>query len=368
MFYEHPYPPGYKSYSKTKPIRIDEFEPEKAWWHKREEDEYSWKVSIEAIKANDYNLDIKNPHKPEINHEDPHALVMDYRKLLTGIAETRNLLKQNLKDALGEEAVKLGIFFENFELLAETQNSMQRLRELILKLAMQGKLVPQSSTDEPASIILGKIKAEKEKLIKEKKIKKEKTLSPITEDEIPYKVPKGWILCRLGEIISFEYGKGLTKEERNNNGSYPVFGSNGIVGYHDKFLVKEPSIIVGRKGSTGALNISIEPSWPTDVSYYIVPPKNLDIYFIFTLLKTLELEELGKGIKPGLNRNEAYNLVIALPPLNEQKRIVSKVNQLMALCDKLEAGLTCSQADGEKLMEVVVSHLLASGNSMEEKI
>jgi len=72
------------------------------------------------------------------------------------------------------------------------------------------------------------------------------------------------------------------------------------------------------------------------------------------------MEKLGKGIKPGLNRNEAYQLIVSLPPLNEQKRIVAKVDQLMALCDELEAGLVQAQTEGGKLMEAVVHHVLAA--------
>ena len=103
------------------------------------------------------------------------------------------------------------------------------------------------------------------------------------------------------------------------------------------YLTKEPAIIVGRKGSAGALNIADSPSWTTDVAYFVRPPIDLDLRFTYYLFSTLRLDELGKGIKPGLSRKEAYALPIALPPLDEQQRIVAKVDQLMALCDRLEA-------------------------------
>ncbi len=99
-FYEHPYPNGVKSYNKTKPIRIEEFEPEKAWWHKREKNERAWKVSIDEIKAGGYNLDIKNPSVVNNAHRDPEELLAEYRTLLAGIAEMRNALKNELKAAL----------------------------------------------------------------------------------------------------------------------------------------------------------------------------------------------------------------------------------------------------------------------------
>ena len=101
-YYEHTYPEGYKSYSKTKPMRIEEFEPEKAWWEKREENEFAWKVSIEDIKRNGYNLDIKNPNVEDAIHRDPEELLTEYRQLLNEIADTRNKLRDELKSALDE--------------------------------------------------------------------------------------------------------------------------------------------------------------------------------------------------------------------------------------------------------------------------
>jgi type I restriction enzyme M protein len=99
-FYEHPYPPGYKSYSKTKPIRIEEFEPEKAWWHNRVENEFAWKVPVEVIKANGYNLDIKNPYREKEKHRDLETMLAEYQELMAGVSETRNLLKAELMKSL----------------------------------------------------------------------------------------------------------------------------------------------------------------------------------------------------------------------------------------------------------------------------
>ncbi|MEE9151390.1 MAG: class I SAM-dependent DNA methyltransferase [Thermoplasmata archaeon] len=100
-YYEHPYPPGYKSYSKTKPIRIQEFDPEKAWWNNRVENEFAWKVSVDDIIANNYNLDVKNPHTIEEGFGDPVELLEKYNTLLSELAETRDSLKQELMSSLG---------------------------------------------------------------------------------------------------------------------------------------------------------------------------------------------------------------------------------------------------------------------------
>ncbi|MGE4545690.1 MAG: N-6 DNA methylase [Pedobacter sp.] len=100
-YYEHPYPEGYKSYSKTKPMRIEEFNFEKAWWEDRKETEQAWKVSVDQIKANGYNLDIKNPNTVEDDHGDPEELLAEYKAMLASVAETREALKRELMDALG---------------------------------------------------------------------------------------------------------------------------------------------------------------------------------------------------------------------------------------------------------------------------
>ena len=99
-YFEHPYPEGYKSYSKTKPIRIAEFDREKKWWTKREESEHAWRVSVEQIAASGFNLDIKNPNTPDDGPGDPDVLLAQYRQLQVEVAEVREQLRLELMDAL----------------------------------------------------------------------------------------------------------------------------------------------------------------------------------------------------------------------------------------------------------------------------
>ena len=99
-YYEHPYPEGVKSYNKTKPMRIEEFEPEKAWWTKRVETERVWKVSIDDIKARGYNLDIKNPNAPEASHEDPDELLAQYHAARQQADAIRARLRSMLAESL----------------------------------------------------------------------------------------------------------------------------------------------------------------------------------------------------------------------------------------------------------------------------
>lgn len=99
-YYEHPYPPGYKSYSKTKPIRLEEFQPEREWWHAREETPQAWRVSVDEISAANYNLDFKNPHQSVEEEADVDALIARHMEIEAEVAATRERLKRELSAAL----------------------------------------------------------------------------------------------------------------------------------------------------------------------------------------------------------------------------------------------------------------------------
>ena len=240
---------------------------------------------------------------------------------------------------------------------AGTVYGIKKLRELILEFAVRGKLVPQDANDESAGVLLERIREEKARLVPDGKIKKSNSIAEIASDEKTFALPQQWEWVRFGAIYSLEYGDNLPAGKRSNSGEYPVYGSNGIVGSHNISFVKSPCIVVGRKGSAGALNLSLcAGCCVTDVAYYCIPPKCLDLIFSFKLFHSLGLDHLGKGIKPGLNRNDVYELLIAIPPIAEQHRIVAKVDELMALCDQLEAG----HVDAVDAHEKLVSHLLAT--------
>jgi type I restriction enzyme S subunit len=216
----------------------------------------------------------------------------------------------------------------HYERIADAPDAIARLRRFVLDLAVRGKLVPQDPSDEPASELL-------------KRIAKEK----IDQADLP----NGWRRARIGAILDFQYGKGLKASERADEGPVPVFGSNGIVGFTDEALTVSPSIIVGRKGSAGALNLCDGPSWTTDVAYFVEVPSFFTIRFLLNALAALDLDKLGKGVKPGLSRSDAYEQILCVPPLAEQRRIVAKVDELMALCDRLEAARGKREAVRDRL-------------------
>ncbi len=100
-FFEHPYPEGYKSYSRSKPLTIEEFELEKKWWNRRKETEHAWKVSVKEIESKNYSLDFKNPHVEEVNHRDPEELMKEYAEITRELSATRDALKKELMQSLG---------------------------------------------------------------------------------------------------------------------------------------------------------------------------------------------------------------------------------------------------------------------------
>ncbi len=222
--------------------------------------------------------------------------------------------------------------------LTTRPDQIKQLRQTILNLAVRGRLVAQDPADEPHAELLAKIPTK-----------------PLHQGH----APMNWRSATVGTLLDFKYGKGLKASERTETGPVPVYGSNGVVGYTDDSLTDRPSIIVGRKGSAGALNLCDGPSWTTDVAYFVESPAFFNLQFLLYTLSALDLDKLGKGVKPGLSRPDAYELLICIPPLAEQHRIVAKVDELMALCDRLEASLATADSTRRRLLDALLREALA---------
>ena len=251
----------------------------------------------------------------------------------------------------------------HFDAVVDTPGAVQRLRRFILDLAVRGKLVPQDPNEEPASELLRRAAAENARLVKAKRIKSTKP------EILGYDHPDlhGWSIASVGSLLVLHYGKGMSARDRLEKGPVPVFGSNGIVGYCEEPLTEMPAIIIGRKGSAGALNLCDGPSWTTDVAYYVEAPDPFDIRYLFIGLQTLDLDSLGKGVKPGLSRNEVYELSIGVPPLAEQSLIVAQVDKLMALCDRLEERLVTMEDARGRLLDAMLHEALESDTGVGEE-
>ncbi|HSY65036.1 MAG TPA: restriction endonuclease subunit S [Terriglobales bacterium] len=155
----------------------------------------------------------------------------------------------------------------------------------------------------------------------------------------------GWKQMALGEILHLEYGKSLDERDRKPNGRFPVYGANGEKDRTDRFYHEKQSIIVGRKGSAGEINLTEKKFWPLDVTYFVTfDDKQHDLRFLYYLLTTMDLPKLAKGVKPGINRNEVYSQVARVPALPEQQRIVG-------ILDKAFDGIATAKANAEKNLQ-----------------
>lgn len=261
----------------------------------------------------------------------------------------------------------------------QTQSELiNKLRSSILSDAVRGKLVPQDPNDESAEVLLEKIKAQKEKLIQEGKIKKQKPLPPISEDEIPYELPNGWVWCRLSNVCkNIHYGYTASAEQsydepkmlritdiQNNSVNWERVPHCKISDEEmDKYLLKERDILVARTGGTVGKSFLMTnvPVKSVFASYLIrlIPSDFINEQYLKLILesplywKQIIAKSMGTG-QPNVNGTSLGELVMSFPPLEEQKRIVEKVERLMATCDALELEVQNSKTETEKLMQSVL--------------
>jgi len=162
-----------------------------------------------------------------------------------------------------------------------------------------------------------------------------------------------WQELLLGDFAPFRYGKGLPEERRDQCGGFPVFGSNGVVGHHSIPYTSGSAVVIGRKGSAGAVHYSETPCWPIDTTFFVTDPDKDGLRFKYYVLKSLDLGNLNSdSAVPGLNRDAAHAQPLLVPPLDEQRRIA---RILGALDDKIELNRKMNQT-----LEVIARTLFKS--------
>ena len=259
----------------------------------------------------------------------------------------------------------------------------QALREKILDLAMRGKLVPQDSNDKPASVLLKKIKAEKEQLIKEKKIKKSKSLAPITDDEKPFDIPDSWEWVRFGDVGLLKNGKTPKKEDISSDNIYPYFkvkdmnnnnlymenAKNWVGEKYSRQVMPKNTIIFPKNGGailTAKKRILTQDSLVDLNTGGLIPYNDLNHKFIFYLFLSLDIKDFVKGSAvPTINSKKLKETLVPLPPLEEQSRIAAKIAQLFALLRKVESS-TQQYAKLQTLMKSKVLDLAMRGKLVEQ--
>jgi len=274
---------------------------------------------------------------------------------------------------------------KNFDILLTTEQSIDLLKQKILQLAVIGKLVPQNPNDEPASVLLEKIAKEKARLIKEGKIKKEKPLPEIGEDEKPFELPQGWEWTRLGSFSEIKGGKRLPAGHSFSPIETPFIyiqvtnmKDGGIMRDNLKYLSRETQAEISQytifksdlyitiAGTIGF--VGIVPDYFDCMNLTENAAKIVFIHIDKTWLqKSLSSETLQRQFtdktnqlaQPKLALHRIASSCIALPPLAEQQRIVAKVDELMALCDTLKACIRDAQTTQIQLADAIVEQAVA---------
>jgi restriction endonuclease S subunit len=164
----------------------------------------------------------------------------------------------------------------------------------------------------------------------------------------------------VGEVCTLEYGKPLDKEFRKLDGEFLAYGANGPISSASKYLIEGPCVIVGRKGSAGEITLVESNVWPLDVTYYIKHNPNVtDLRYLFYALKSLNIKQFVRGVKPGLNRNDVYELPIPLPSLQKQREIVAKLDSGFSEIDLLDSNLKLSDEKACQLMLSLLGAMFA---------
>ncbi len=275
---------------------------------------------------------------------------------------------------------------ENFTLISDQLTLIENLNQAILQEAVQGKLVPQDPTDEPASQLLERIKAEKAKTGK-----KEKPLPPIKPEEIPFEIPENWVWCRLGEICS-KITDGFHNTPPKAIKGFPYIAATHVKSdkidwqnchyveekYHRELYVKTtPQIgellvvnIGAGCGTPAIIDVEFEFSFKNTAILKFNQEKvvNKYIFFYFLLKKDEFYKDLTKGgLQPFLSLKILNDIQFPLPPLSEQQRIVAEIEKQLSKTKELKAHIIANQQATEQLLKALL-HGAFEVEEKEEKI
>lgn len=346
-----------------------------------------------------------------LSSKDPINLPIDLQFYHIIFNELRNNIVKNTKSGTSKEAIGLASFgkyeipyldiikqtvIKNRLVASEATKEklssehtyqldlLKKLRQQILHDAVQGKLVPQDPNDEPASKLLERIKAEKEKLVKEKKIKKEKPLSEIIPEEIPFGIPEKWMWCRMGEICTkitdgthhsptnIEIGeyKYVTAKNIKDSGidlSNITYVSKDV---HNMIYARcNPEIgdiLYIKDGATTGIvtinNLSEPFSMLSSVALLKLPKVFSNKFLMFAMrspyfYNATRNDMFGVAITRVTLEKIQCSLIV-VPPISEQNRIISKIEQLMKLCDELEQSIKQNQKFTQELLQVALKEAL----------
>ena len=253
---------------------------------------------------------------------------------------------------------------------------VSQLRQAFLREAMQGKLVPQDERDEPAEILLQKIKTEKAKLIADGKLREGKIAAKVKPHEKPFEIPISWVWCRLGDIVQSTQGVQIPKDQQTSSLRAGFrrylyisdFEANHELKYvEDKYptkvVTKNDLIVVNTGATSGKIYRGIDGILSNNLFKVSFDQHRLNPDFIYSFVTSAVFRDfqrrLVKGAaNPHMGHKNFNATVFPLPPLAEQERIVAKLEKLMAYCDELEANIRTSKHHAETLLQVALKEAL----------
>ena len=222
--------------------------------------------------------------------------------------------------------------FEQIEHLDQEKSDLQTIikqtKSKILDLAIHGKLVPQDPNDEPA-----------EELLKRIVTSDNRPYEKVESSEIDWTLTNNWCLCHFGDIATVINGKNQSKVE-NPDGKYPIYGSGGIMGRADDYICPENCTIIGRKGSINNPIFVEEKFWNVDTAFGLCPSEAVLPKFLYYFCEYFDFTTLDSSTTlPSLTKTNIQQIVLALPPIDEQKRILDKIVELFGILDEIVLNL-----------------------------
>lgn len=222
-----------------------------------------------------------------------------------------------------------------------------QLRKSILQHAIEGKLVPQDPNDEPASELLKRISVEKSRLVKEKKIKKEATYGAVTEEECASALPLGWVWCRFGQIVINRDSERIplsSTQRASKEKVFDYYGASGVIDKVDEYLFDKPLLLIGEDGANLITRrspiafIATGKFWVNNHAHVLDAINEDVLRYMELFVNAISLAPYVTGTaQPKMNQEKMNSIPVPLPPLAEQKRIVAKVEELLAAVERLSA-------------------------------
>jgi type I restriction enzyme S subunit len=256
-----------------------------------------------------------------------------------------------------------------YERIADAPDAVGRLRRFVLDLAVRGKLVPQDPADEPASELLKRIAADKAERAASARDRRATKIRPLADDETPFTLPSNWVWASFGDITISRDGDRIpvSRAEREQRTKvYDYYGASGVIDQIDGYLFDKPLLLIGEDGanlinrSTPIAFIARGQYWVNNHAHVLDGISETFLRYVELFVNAIDLKPYVTGTaQPKMNQAKMNSIPVAVPPLAEQHRIVAKVDELMALCDRLEAARAAREATRDRLAAASLARLNA---------